>query len=147
LQMTRRRVEWETAETWDRGVLEDGHIRDCILSNAQQFMRGAGLSFVAGRKRNPRTSIVGRYGARSSTRTKSTRWPFDFNGNTTGASIARQVIALFASVAFHFFSTYQQLFPHVPRPPFVCESSDLPNVSILEYSTSFVAFFVNRNGR
>ena len=48
----RRRVEWETVETWDREVLEDGHIRDCILNNAQQLMRGAGLSFVAGRKRN-----------------------------------------------------------------------------------------------
>jgi hypothetical protein len=24
----RRRVEWETVETWDREVLEDSHIRD-----------------------------------------------------------------------------------------------------------------------
>jgi hypothetical protein len=28
----RRRVEWETVEMWDREVLEDGHIRDCILN-------------------------------------------------------------------------------------------------------------------
>jgi hypothetical protein len=26
----RRRVKKETVETWDRDVLEDGHIRDCI---------------------------------------------------------------------------------------------------------------------
>jgi hypothetical protein len=38
----RRRVEWETVKTWDREVLEDSHIRDCILNNAQHFMRGAG---------------------------------------------------------------------------------------------------------
>ena len=48
---SRRRVEWETVETWDREVLEDGHIRDCILNNEQQFMKGAGLSFVAGQKK------------------------------------------------------------------------------------------------
>ena len=30
----RRRVEWETVQTWDHEVLEDGHIRDCILKNA-----------------------------------------------------------------------------------------------------------------
>jgi hypothetical protein len=30
----RRRVVWETNETWDREVLEDGHILDCILKNA-----------------------------------------------------------------------------------------------------------------
>ena len=47
----RRRVEWETVETWDREVLEDCHIRDCILNNEQQFMRGAGLSLVAGQKK------------------------------------------------------------------------------------------------
>jgi hypothetical protein len=47
----RRRVKWETVETWDRVVLEDGHIRDCIHNNEQQFMRGAGLSFVAGQKK------------------------------------------------------------------------------------------------
>jgi hypothetical protein len=39
----KRRVEWETVETWDREVLEDCHILDCILNNAEQFMRGAGL--------------------------------------------------------------------------------------------------------
>jgi hypothetical protein len=47
--LRRRRVE--TVETWDREVLEDCHIRDCIHNNAQQFMRGAGLSFVAGQKK------------------------------------------------------------------------------------------------
>jgi hypothetical protein len=31
----RRRVEWETVETWDCEVLEDGHIRDCILNNVK----------------------------------------------------------------------------------------------------------------
>jgi hypothetical protein len=51
VRLRRKRVEWETVETWDREVLEDGHIRDCILNNAQQFMRGAGLSFVAGQKK------------------------------------------------------------------------------------------------
>jgi hypothetical protein len=49
----KRRVEWETVETWDREVLEDCHILDCILNNAEQFMRGAGLSFVAGQKKKP----------------------------------------------------------------------------------------------
>ncbi len=49
----RRRVELETVETWDREVLENGHTQDCILNNAQQFMRGAGLSFVAGQKKKP----------------------------------------------------------------------------------------------
>jgi hypothetical protein len=48
---SRRRVEWETVETWDREVLEDCHIRDCIHNNVQHFMRGAGLSFVAGQKK------------------------------------------------------------------------------------------------
>ena len=37
--LRRRRVEWETVETWDREVLEDGHIRDCILNNEQQFIQ------------------------------------------------------------------------------------------------------------
>jgi hypothetical protein len=46
----RGRVEWETDETWDREVLEDCHIRDCIHNNVQQLMRRAGLSFVAGQQ-------------------------------------------------------------------------------------------------
>jgi hypothetical protein len=53
----RRRVEWENVETWDREVLEDGHIlllnNYCFLNNEQQFMREAGLSFVAGQKKTP----------------------------------------------------------------------------------------------
>jgi hypothetical protein len=49
--LSRRRFEWETVETWNREVLEDCHIQDCILNNVQQFMRGAGLSFVAGQKK------------------------------------------------------------------------------------------------
>ena len=49
--LSRKRVEWETVETWDRQQYEDGHIRGCILNNAQQFMRAAGLSFVAGQKK------------------------------------------------------------------------------------------------
>jgi hypothetical protein len=49
--LCKRRAEWETVETWDREVIEDGHIRDCILNNVQQFMRGAGLSFLAGQKK------------------------------------------------------------------------------------------------
>jgi hypothetical protein len=50
-EKTERRVEWATVETQDSEVLEDGHIRDCIHNNEQQFMRGAGLSFVAGQKK------------------------------------------------------------------------------------------------
>jgi hypothetical protein len=42
-----------TIETWDHKVLDDGHIRNCILINEQKFMRGAGLSFVAGQKKKP----------------------------------------------------------------------------------------------
>jgi hypothetical protein len=49
--LCKRRAEWETVETWDREVIEDGHIRDCILNNVQQFMIGAGLSFLAGQKK------------------------------------------------------------------------------------------------
>jgi hypothetical protein len=65
---------WEMVETWDHEVLEDGHIRDCILNNEQQFMRGAGLSFVAGQKKKPTNLYCfGRYGAKGSTRTKSLR--------------------------------------------------------------------------
>jgi hypothetical protein len=48
---SRRRIEWETVEMWDREVLEDGRKQHCILNNSQQFMRGAGLSFVAGQKK------------------------------------------------------------------------------------------------
>ena len=58
VRLRRKRVEWETVETWDREVLEDGHIRDCILNNAQQFMRGAGLSFVAGQKKKLRCNAA-----------------------------------------------------------------------------------------
>jgi hypothetical protein len=43
----------ETVEKWDREALEDSHILDCILNHVQQFMRGAGLSFVAGQKKKP----------------------------------------------------------------------------------------------
>jgi hypothetical protein len=46
------RVEWETVETWDREVLEDGHIRDCILNHVQQCVR---CWSEKGSLRNPRT--------------------------------------------------------------------------------------------
>jgi hypothetical protein len=72
----RRRVEWETVETWDLEVLEDGHIRDyeiAFLKMSSNLLKELAFLSLLVRKRNPRTSIVGRYGARSSTRTKSTR--------------------------------------------------------------------------
>jgi hypothetical protein len=48
-----RRHLKNSSPQWDREVLEDGHIRDGILNNVQQLMRGAGLSFVAGQKKKP----------------------------------------------------------------------------------------------
>jgi hypothetical protein len=47
----RKRIEWETVESWDLEHMDEDHVQDCIRNNAQQFMRAAGLSFVAGLKK------------------------------------------------------------------------------------------------
>ena len=48
-----KRVKWQTVVTWDPQDVEEQHIQDSILSNAREYMRGSGLSFVAGLKKKP----------------------------------------------------------------------------------------------
>ena len=48
---SRVRKDWQTVEVWNREVYEDDHIQNCIIGHAQQFMRVAGLSFIAGLKK------------------------------------------------------------------------------------------------
>ena len=49
----RQRVNWQTVGTWDPQDVEEQHIQDSILNNAREYMRGSGLSFVAGLKKKP----------------------------------------------------------------------------------------------
>ena len=52
-QHKRKRVDWQTVATWDPRDVEEQHIQDSILSNAREYMRSSGLSFVAGLKKKP----------------------------------------------------------------------------------------------
>ena len=47
----RKRVKWQTVATWDPHDVEEQHIQDSILSNAREYMRISGLSFVSGLKK------------------------------------------------------------------------------------------------
>ena len=54
----RRRIEWETVETWDRLKFEDSHMQNCIERHARELLRASGLPFAPVSKKKP-TNLEG----------------------------------------------------------------------------------------